>query len=218
MKWHIISLCLTVATWTMLASAQQSKQNTAPGSNTASSKTFHVEPPSGDPQVSVGSRASLGNFTSTCNEVTGQFQLDPNHLEAFAGRFSMPVAGIRTGIGLRDQHLRGPDWLDSARYPRIVMTFTAAQDVRRTSATSATMTLVGTCDMHGVTRDVRIPATLVYLEQSPAADAKPVQVSIRADFDIRLSDYNVKGKRMLGAKVEDIQRVRVSIHGTAESS
>lgn len=176
-------------------------------------KTFDLRQRPGTNQVSIDSKSTLGDFTSLCSEVTGQFQLDPRRLEGLAGRASMPVNGLHTGIKLRDKHLRGPDWFDAARYPDIVVAISRAEDVHRQSGNSATMMLVGQCTMHGVTRDIRVPATLVYVDETPetARQVPGDLVSIRSEFEFRLSDYNIKGSKMLGLKVQDIQHVRVAV-------
>lgn len=195
--------------------AQQAGPDTAREIKVSRPKTFHVEQRAGTNQVTVESKSTLSDFTNLCNQVVGDFQFDPGAPEGFTGQFRMPVTGIHTGIGLRDRHLRSADWLDADRYPDIIVTLTQARDVRKESVDSVTMTLVGTCGMHGVTRDIQVPATLTCLGGWPTAtgQAKGEVVSIQAAFEVRISDYGIKGARTLGLKVADIQRVRVSIFG-----
>lgn len=48
-------------------------------------------------------------------------RFDPAALESSSIRASVDVATIRTGIRLRDRHLRSDDYFDAARYPTILM-------------------------------------------------------------------------------------------------
>ncbi len=54
---------------------------------------------------------------------TGEF--DPARLAQAHVRATVPVSTIRTGIGLRDQHLQKPDYFDAAQFPVITMQSTA---------------------------------------------------------------------------------------------
>ena len=122
----------------------------------------------------------------------------------------MRVIEIKTGIDLRDHDLYGPDWLDAARYPLIEIKITRAEDVQKKAANTATMTLVGTCGIHGVTHDTRIAATLIYLDESPKTmqRAKGDLISVRANFEFKLSDYKITGPKSseaIGLKVGDVQ-------------
>lgn len=184
-------------------------------------KTFYIDQRVGANQVVIYSQSAIEDFTSVINRVTGQFQLDPRDLEHIKGDVRMRVTDIRTGTDLRDADLYGPEWLDAARYPLIEIRILRAENVRKTAANTATMTLVGTCSMHGETRDVLIHATVIYLDQSPITmqRAAGVLVSVRASFDLKLSDYKVAGpetSKMIGLRVADVQPIRVSVFASSE--
>lgn len=197
-------------------------QGTALDVKASGKKTFHVNSRAGNCQVSVFSQSTLEDFTTVCNRVSGQFQLDPRNLEAFAGKFTLRVEDMRTGIELRDQHLRGADWLDAAKHPEIVMEFTKAEAAKRQDANSAAMKLVGTCTLRGKTNPVSIPAIVTYLDESPATMklVKGDVVRIRADFELKLSDYGITGpagSEIIGMKVSDVQTLKVAVFGATEA-
>jgi polyisoprenoid-binding protein YceI len=214
---HMALLALTGLA--VVAAAEAPAVNPAPTTRPSHAESFKVEPRAGIEQVTVKSHYTLGSFTSRCNEVTGRFRFDRRHPETISGRFSMPVTGIHTGIRLRDHHLQSADWLDAANYPDIVITVSRAQDVRRESDNSIAMTLVGTCSMHGVTNEARIPVTLAESHESAATGAQASDVlSIRSQFEIKISDYQIKGTKKLGMKVADVQRVSVTVYASADGS
>ena len=184
-------------------------------------KAFYVDRGAGNNQISVFSESTLEDFTVVCNEIAGQWQVNPGDVEAIHGRFAARVKDLKTGIDLRDHHLRGADWLDAGKYPEIVIKIAHAADVKKVEKNSAEMKLIGTCSLHGRTRDARIPCTLTYLDESPETmrRAKGDLVRLRASFEIKLSDYNVlgpKGSNVIGLKVADNLPIKVTVFGSTQ--
>ncbi len=184
-------------------------------------KTFYVDDRAGNNQVSVFSQSTLEDFTTVCNKVRGECKLDAKNVETFKGRFSIRVVDMHTGIDLRDTHLRSPDWFDAAKNPEIVIDITKVEDVKKTEPNTASLKLVGTCTLHGKTGNVAIPATLTYLDESPMTmkRVKGDLVRIRADFQVKLSDYGITGPTgsdTVGLKVSDDQAIRVTVFGSTE--
>lgn len=185
------------------------------------SKTFYVDDRAGNNQVSIFSQSTLEDFTMVCNKVSGACKLDPKDIEAFTGRFSLRVEDMRTGIELRDTHLRSPDWFDAQKNPEVVIEVTKVEDVKKTEGNTVSLKLVGTCTMHGKTSQVAIPATLTYLDESPITmkRVKGDLIRIRAEFDVKLSDYGITGPTgsdTIGLKVSDTQAIKVTVFGSTE--
>lgn len=184
-------------------------------------KTFYVDDVAGSNQVSFTSAAPLEDITGVCNKVAGECRLDPRRVETFSGRFSIRVADMRTGIELRDEHLRSADWLDAANNPEIIIDVKKVEDVKKTGASTATLKLVGQCTIRGKTRDIEIPATLAYLDETPETQKKVKGdlVRLRAEFTVKLSEYGVsgpKGSEMIGLKVADEIEIRAAVYGSTE--
>jgi polyisoprenoid-binding protein YceI len=184
-------------------------------------KTFYVDGRAGSNQVSIFSQSTLEDFTVVCNKVSGQCKLDPKNVESFSGRFSIRVEDLRSGIDLRDQHLRTPEWFDAAKNPEVVIEINKVEDVKKTEANTVTTKLIGTCTMHGKTGKVSIPATMTYLDETPATmkRVKGDLLRIRAEFEVKLSDYAITGppgSEVIGMKVSDTQTVKVTVFGSTE--
>ncbi len=182
------------------------------------SKTFYFDGRAGNNQVSVFSQSTLEDFTVVCNKVSGKCQFDPKDLGALTGKFSIRVEDLRSGIDLRDHHLRTPDWLDAERCPEIVIQVDKIEDVKKTEADTATMTLVGKCTIRCKTNDVKLPCTVTYRDESPTTmkRVKGDLVRMRSEFDLKLSDYGVTGppgSDTIGLKVSDKLAVKVSVFG-----
>lgn len=207
----------------IIASAQtkSSGKRTALDVKASGNKTFHMNSRVGNSQVSIFSESTLEDFTGVCNQVAGKCSVDPKALETFRGKFSIRVKDIATGIELRDTHMHGPDWLDAAKYAEIVIEITEVDDVKKVSGDTASMTLIGTCTLHGKSNNVRIPATVKYLDQTPATmrRVKGDLIRIRSKFGIKLSDYGVSGPAgsdTIGLKVSDDIEIRITVFGSTE--
>ena len=82
----------------------------APSSAEAQARTFRIQRGGGS-RVQWVSDAPLERITGVNSAVSGELTVDPANLAATRGRVDVAVASMRTGIDLRDEHLRGPDHL-----------------------------------------------------------------------------------------------------------
>ncbi len=167
------------------------------------------------------SSSTLEDFTGVVNKVGGECKIDPTNLEKLSGKFSVRVADMKTGIDLRDQHMRSADWLDAEKFPQIMIEITSAEGVKKTGPNAAEMTLIGKCTIKGTTHDVKLPANLVYLDESPETQrkAKGDLMRLRSEFKLKLSDYGItgpKGSDFIGLKVADTIELRVGVFGSTE--
>jgi polyisoprenoid-binding protein YceI len=182
-------------------------------------KTFYVDGRAGNNQISVFSESTLEDFTSICNHVRGQCKVDAKNIEGFTDHFSFRWSDLDTGIPLRNQQMLSADWMDAQKYPEVAIEIRKVEDVKKTGENLAEMVMVGTCTMHGVTRPVRIPVSLAYLDESPQTKVRvPGDViRVRGSFEVKLSDYGIigpQGSNMIGLKVSDVQKVKFSVFGS----
>jgi len=136
--------------------------------------------------LSFDGHATLGDFVGTTDSVRGEMTGGPD-LSAVRGWVEGRVAALNTGNGKRDTDLRKSMQVDS--FP--TMRFDLAGVVPgATQGDSSAMTLRGRLTIHGVTRDVDIPAR-VWLA--------PDTIRVRGDFPLNLKDYHIGGlSKMLG--------------------
>lgn len=90
--------------------------------------------PGRDSQVSLTSRAPLQRIVAVSSRAVGYvaapFDFDAAERPVLAGAFRLPVASLRTGSGAVESWLRGPDLLDAAGHPEVVVEITGCQNVR----------------------------------------------------------------------------------------
>lgn len=200
-----------------------------PAANPSAKKqgvTFWVDDPMKRNLLSFKSSAPLEDIVGTTNEVHGQLVFDPKNPDAgVRGEFRAPVAGLNTGIPLRNEHLRSAAWLDADNHPDIRFVVDGTRDVRlgkRGEGFSTwDMTLSGTLSLHGHDKRIDVVAKVTYLEESKATHARlPGNLLAgRARFTVKLSDYGVKGfKGLIGSRVSDEIDVDVSLMGSTVRS
>ena len=136
--------------------------------------------------LSFDGDATTGEFTGTTTTMTGQMTGGAD-LGAVRGWVEAPVNTLKTGNGRRDRDLNKS--METDKFP--TMRFDLASvtpGISRGDSTS--VTLGGALTIHGVKRDVTMPATVVY---------KAGAVHLRSSFPLNLTDYQIGGlSKMLG--------------------
>ena len=134
--------------------------------------------------------------------------LDASNLEGISGKVGFQVNNLETGIKSRDEHLRSAEWLDADKYPEISFDVKGMKDVKIKSTengrTTIEATIMGTFNMHGKTKNITLPVTLIYIKESEATKkrASGDLLSVEGKLQIGLSDFGVKGKGgVIGSKV-----------------
>ena len=179
---------------------------------------FYVADPMGRNAVTFKSEAPLEDILGTSNELTGYVVFDPNQPSKGArGQLTVPVASLRTGIPMRDEHLRGADWLDAAAQPDIRFVIDNVKDVRVVKATGGARTfdlkLAGSLSIHGHTRRIEVPARVTYLVESEQTRMRVPGnlIAGRTSFDVSLKDFEVRGMQgAVGPKVSETITIDVS--------
>lgn len=170
----------------------------------AQSRTFAVTAGGGS-RISFTSDAPLETMRGTSQQVSGEFTVDPAALAGARGTISVPIASLRTGIDLRDSHLRSDTWLDAARYPNATFELTGVSGATALVEGQETrVTLRGRFSLHGRTRNVSARARVTW--QGSA-------LNVRAHFGIRLSDYGVSIPEVVQLKVSNDIGIDVSLRG-----
>ncbi|MEK6701116.1 MAG: YceI family protein [Planctomycetota bacterium] len=115
-----------------------------------------------------------------------------------AGAWLMPVKSLETGNKTKDKNLTKAEWLDATRFPDLSFVLKEVKDSKIHKETpegkSFACTLVGTMTMHGVSREITIPDTIIaFLTASTktAAVAKGDLMSIRCKYIVKLTDYGI---------------------------
>lgn len=97
---------------------------------------------------------------------------------------NIPIAGMDTGVPALDEHLKGPEFFDAARFP--IATFTSNRVVR---AGAQGLTVYGTLSLHGVTKPVVLDVTVNKIGTYPMGGR--AAVGFDAHATIQRSDFGI---------------------------
>jgi polyisoprenoid-binding protein YceI len=136
--------------------------------------------------LSFDGHATVGDFVGTTTTVSGQLT-GASDVTGVRGWVEAPVKTLKTGNGKRDKDLNKS--MESDKFP--VLRFELAQVTRAGgTADSFNVVLHGALVIHGVTRDVDLPGTVLLTGPT---------VRVRTDFPLNLKDYRIGGlSKMLG--------------------
>jgi polyisoprenoid-binding protein YceI len=90
----------------------------------------------------------VSNVRGQFSKVTGTISYDPANLEKSSVNATIDAATVDTRDAQRDQHLKSPDFLDTAKFPAI--TFKSKQFIKSGKA----LKIKGDLTIHGVTKEV----------------------------------------------------------------
>ena len=145
--------------------------------------------------LSFDGHASVGDFIGSTAQVTGEMSGGP--LQDVRGWVEAPVKSLDTGNGRRDRDLNKS--MESDKFPTV--RFELARVTRADSAAGA-VTLEGRMILHGVTREVGLPATV-------RADGGGIRV--RSDFPLNLKDYRIGGLTKLLGTLRMQEQIEVHV-------
>jgi polyisoprenoid-binding protein YceI len=164
---------------------------------------FHVDLDA-DNTVLFISSAAIEVVEGRTDRIDGYIVLDSERVEA--GEPSGPtgfylevdLASLDTGLGLRNRHMRN-NYLEVKEFPYATFDGTI-QDVERLPAERFRVWGVGAMEIHGVSREMRIPCDL-----SPEADGYRAHCS----FEVLLTDFDIKIPKLMFLKLANEIRLEL---------
>ena len=192
MRSSVVTRCLTVAA--LVASAPRARGQTpaAPVARVQSGT------------LSFSAHATVGDFTGSTTTIRGAVTGD---VADARGWVEAPVATLVTLNDHRDRDLRAS--MEVEKFP--TMRFTLARATPSPTHGAAATVLHGALTIHGVTRDVDLPATI---------ERNGDTIRVTSSFPLDLRDYRIGGlKKMLGMlRMDPHIEVHVDLRFAATSS
>ena len=184
----------------------------------AQARTFEIRNDGGS-RIQFISDAPLETITGVSSHVTGNITVNPNDLAATRGTVAVQVASIRTGIDLRDEHLRADNWLNAQAHPNATFEITRVEGATRLQPNELTRVRIhGRFSIHGVTHDIVANARVRLIplnDELRAARITGDVIRAQASFNVQLTDYNVSVPLPVRLKVSNEIRVNVTIRAVA---
>ena len=144
----------------------------------------------------------IANVVGLFSKVTGTIHFDPPDIAHLSAEADIAVSSISTGNKARDEHLLSPDFLDAAKYPKIVFKTT------RVEAAGANRGKV-TADLtiRGITRMISFEVERLGPVKSPFSGKSCIGFRgatriDREDYDMKLGYTMEGGGLVVGREVE----------------
>ena len=147
----------------------------------------------------------VGTTRGAFSDYTGSIHYDPENLASFSADVSIKVDSIDTRNEGRDEHLRNPDFFDTATYPNI--TFTSNRLEKRGEG----HVIVGDLTIRDVTKQLTIPVQISGPVKSPFGSTV---MALAAQITINRQDFNVSWSKQLdngGLVVADLVDLIIEI-------
>jgi len=183
--------------------------------STTGTQTFSFEDKYGRNQATFFSSTPLEDFTGISNNVKGNVTFDVNDVTTLKGSVTISTASLKTGIDLRNEHLKSANWLDAESYPEITFTIKKVSNVKVLEDNKLEAKVTGDFSVHGVTKEVTADVTMTYLVESEQTKQRAPGdlLGVQAKFNIILSEFNVENQ-ILGEKVSDKIEITANIVGS----
>ena len=137
--------------------------------------------------LSFDAKATLGAFTGTTSTLTGSMT-GGTDMRDVRGHVEAQSTTLKTGNGLRDKDMMKALDADSVPVMRFELQGVSEQ---HQAADSSVVTLSGQMTLHGVTRDVAVPALIRFGKDG---------IQVTSTFPLNVRDYGVtRLSRMMGA-------------------
>ncbi len=160
--------------------------------------------------ITFVSEADLETIHGVTNKIWGEITIDKTGKKA-SGSIRAGVAALKTGIDLRDEHLRSSDWLDAKKYPWIRLTLVTATENKdgKTWDIAADLTIKKTTKRVTVKAKVR-----VIPDKIGKALGDGSWMRVQTSFDVKLSDYDITIPEKIGSKVSETWKIGIDLYGT----
>lgn len=159
--------------------------------------------------ISFSSETVLENILGNVNSIDGSYVSNGDKSSV---SLKVPVAKMKTGIDMRDEHLRSENWLNAAKNPYLQFESTGAKLLGED-----TWEVTGSFTMNGVSKPVTVKVQVTPIPADKARVHGPGEwIRVKTEFSIKLSNHNVKIAKVSEGKVNDEWQVKVSLFGTTQ--
>lgn len=129
--------------------------------------------------------------------------------------FKIPVKKMETGVALRDEHLRGEDWLHEAKYPEITFKASLKRSKIDEASKKETWGYDGEITIKGVTKALKGDATVQRIPEDLGKRlGEGTWIKVKTEFPITIKDFGIEVPSDAAVKVSPTWDVKVDIFGT----
>jgi polyisoprenoid-binding protein YceI len=141
------------------------------------------------------SKASLREFVGESQQLQGLIDLDKNLID-----FYLDLNTLKTGIGLRDRHMRD-NYLETKKFPFSEFTGSIENLPELEKGKSQNVTAKGKFKIHGVEREIEVPGMIRMIDAQ--------KIELKASFNVLLSDYDIPIPKVMFYELAEEQIVEI---------
>jgi polyisoprenoid-binding protein YceI len=178
----------------------------AVGSPAAAAETYQID--KAHSTVGFQVRHIFTMVGGSFQDFSGTVRIDRARPEASSVEFTIQAASIFTNEPKRDEHLKSPDFFDTAKHPTITFKSTAVKPAGKN-----VFEVTGDLTMRGVTRRVTLPVTFLGEAKDPWGNEK---VGFEIGTVLDRKDFGINWNKALdqgGVLVGDEVKVQISVQG-----
>jgi polyisoprenoid-binding protein YceI len=159
--------------------------------------------------VSFSIRHFVSNVSGRFRDFDGVIKYDKANPSAASVEFTVKTASIDTTNNDRDEHLRSKDFFEVQKFP--TLTFTSTQVVAKDGAT---LEVTGNLTLHGVTRLVTFPVSLLGTVKTPRGE----KAGFETTFKIDRKEYGLLWNNVLdsGPVLGDEVKINIEIEANRQ--
>src|SRR6202047_3373524 len=135
-------------------------------------------------------RHLFSNVTGKFDDFTGTIQYDEANPEQSSVEVTIKTASIDTGVKMRDDDLRSPNFFDAKKYPEITF---KSKSVKATG--KDTFDVTGDLTMHGVTKEIVLKVEL--LGKGPGMKEGSILSGWDATTALKRSDFGLAWNKVI---------------------
>jgi polyisoprenoid-binding protein YceI len=139
-----------------------------------------------------------GGFEAKTEAVSGQVSLGGDQPGTLNGAMSVDLRTLKTGIGMRDRHMRD-NYLEVEKAPGFEMATIEGIQIEKLDGKT---TFNGTLVLHGERRAVTGLATIARQRDG---------YNVEAEFPVKVSEFNIPKPTYLGVGVQDQIRIKIAL-------
>ena len=153
---------------------------------------------------------NTSNFYGRFNDVSGKIELDENDPSKSSVEFTIKTDSVDTNNEKRDQHVKGPDFLNTKQFPTI--TFKSTKVAKSGDNKYA---VEGEVEMHGEKK----PLSVTVEQVGSGKDMKGSDIiGAETKFTVKRSNFGMSGmQKALGDDIDVIVSVEAGKAGAAEA-
>lgn len=170
--------------------------------------SFNFEDPKGVNTVRFNLDAPLESIAGHANGVSGEIAFDADAPEKISGSIIVDATSLKVPNPVMQDHLHSEGWINSGTFGEIKFDITSVSNAK-VDGKSVEVELTGNFLLHGVTKEITVPATFTYLPGKLAERSNGQMegdlLVLRSKFSVNRSQFGIKPGQATDKVAENVE-------------